>query len=296
MNSLSSPNIVIIDHRQLLRRAKSLFRKNRLHEAISILMKLKHHGYNNDEVNLLVARSYDKLAYLTSEAEYEDTALEKYEELIRYTGSRRYRKRAIKLRNSFSKRISSLNESEQKACNRAAEMKSNLPKSPKAWFMLGANFPVRKDPMFVINAYKNAVRLNEHYILAMFRIGYLYQYYLQDNETAKSFYLKMIKISPCEDTVEPEAVNVKTILEGCSELSDIYLQKGDMRKVISVYDHALKIFKAYSDISSLHDIKRITKNSCQAALSLENLPALKKHVISRFNIDLDFVLTELGIN
>jgi DNA polymerase III delta prime subunit len=106
----------------------------------------------------------------------------------------------------------------------------------------------------------------------------------------------MIKISPCEDTVEPEAVNVKTILEGCSELSDIYLQKGDMRKVISVYDHALKIYKAYSDISSFHDIKRITKNSCQAALSLENLPALKKHVISRFNIDLDFVLTELGIN
>jgi hypothetical protein len=53
--------------------------------------------------------------------------------------------------------------------------------------MLGANFPVRKDPMFVINAYKNAVRLNEHYILAMFRIGYLYQYYLQDNETAKAF-------------------------------------------------------------------------------------------------------------
>jgi len=296
MNSLNSPNIVIIDHRRLLRRAKSLFRKNRLHEAINILMKLKHHGYNNDEVNLLVARSYDKLAYLTSEVEYEDTALEKYEELIRYTGSRRYRKRAIKLRNSFSKRISSLNESEQKACSRAAEMKSSLPKSPKAWFMLGANFPVRKDPMFVINAYKNAVRLNENYILAMFRIGYLYQYYLQDNETAKSFYLRMIKITPCEDVVEPEAVNVKTILEGCNELSDIYLQKGDMKKVISVYDHALQIYKAYSDISSLHDIKRITKNSCHAALSLDNLLALKKHVISRFNIDIDSVLTELGIN
>ena len=296
MNSLNSPNIVIIDHRKLLRRAKSLFRKSRLHEAISILMKLKHHGYNNDEVNLLVARSYDKLAYLTSEAEYEDTALEKYEELIRYTGSRRYRKRAIKLRNSFSKRISSLNESEQKACSRAVEMKSSLPKSPKAWFMLGANFPVRKDPMFVINAYKNAVRLNENYILALFRIGYLYQYYLQDNETARSFYLKMIKIPPYEDVVEPEALNVKTILEGCNELSDIYLQKGDMKKVISVYDHALKIYKAYSDISSLHDIKRITKNSYHAALSLDNLPALKKHVISRFNIDIDSILTELGIN
>lgn len=295
MNSLNSINIVVIDHRKLLRRAKSLFRRNRLHEAINILMKLKHHGYNNNEVNLLIARSYDKLAYLTSETEYEDIALEKYEELIRYTGSRRYRKRAIKLRNSFSKRISSLNESEQKACNRAVEMKSNLPKSPKAWFMLGANFPVRKDPMFVINAYKNAVRLNENYILAIFRIGYLYQYYLQDIETAKSFYLRMIKIPPYEDIVEPEAVNVKTILEGCNELSDIYLQNGDMKKVISVYDHALNIYKTYTDITSLHDIKRITKNSCQASLSLDNFDSLKKHLLNRFRIDLDSVLIELGI-
>jgi len=296
MNSLNRPNIIIVDHRKLLKRAKSLFRKNRLHESISILMKLKHHGYNHDEVNLLIARAYDKLAYLTSEAEYEDIALEKYEEIIRYTGSRRYRKRAIKFRNSFSKRISLLNESEKKACSRADEMKSNLPKSPKSWFMLGANFPIRKDPMFVINAYKNAVRLNENYILALFRIGYLYHYYLRDVETAKSFYLKMIKIPPYEDVVEPEALNVKTILEACSELSEIYLQNGDMKKVISVYDHALKIYKAYSDISSLHDIKRITKNSCQAAISLDNLPALKKHVISSFNIDLDSVLSELGMN
>ncbi len=296
MNSLNSPNILVIDHRKLFRKAKSLFKKNRLHEAINILMKLKHHGYNHDEVNLLIARSYDKLAYLTSEAEYEDTALEKYEELIRYTGSRRYRKRAIKLRNSFSKRISSLSESEHKACSRAVEMKSNMPKSPKSWFMLGANFPVRKDPMFVINAYKNAARLNENYILALFRIGYLYQYYIQDSERAKSFYLRMIKIPPYEDVVEPEAVNVKTILEGCNELSEIYLQKGDMKKVISVYDHALSLFKTYSDITSLHDIKRITKNSCQASLSLDNMPALRKHVLSKFNINLDSLLSELGID
>lgn len=295
MNSLNNTNIVVIDHRKLLRRAKTLFRKNRLHESINILIKLKHHGYNNDDVNLLLARAYDRLAYLTSEAEYEDTALEKYEELIRYTGSRRYRKRAIKLRNSFTKRISSLNESEQKACSRAVEMKSHLPKSPKAWFMLGANFPIRKDPMFVINAYKNAVRLDKNYILALFRIGYLYHYYLQDPETSKGFYLRMIKIPPYEDSVEPEAINVKTILEGCNELSDIYLLSGDMKKVISVFDHALNIYKTYADLCSPHDIKRITKNCYQAALSLDNLPALKKHILSRFSIDLDSVLSELGI-
>jgi len=296
MNSLNNTNIVVIDHRKLLRRAKALFRKNRLHEAISILMKLKHHGFENDGVNLLIARSYDKLAYLTSEAEYEDTALEKYEEIIRYTGSRRYRRNAIKLRNSFSRRISSLSDSEKKACSRAAEMKTNVPASPKAWFMLGANFPVRKDPMFVINAYKNAVRLNENYILAMFRIAYLYQYYLQDIETAKSFYLRMIKIPPYEDTVEPKSLNIKTILEGCNELSDIYFQSGEMNKVISVFNHSLNIFKTYSDISSLHDIKRITKNSFHASLSLDNLTSLKKHILECFCIDLDIVLNEFGIN
>ncbi len=295
MNSIDSKCITVVDHRKLLRRAKFFFRKNRLHESINILMKLKHHGYDTDEVNLLIARSYDRLAYLTSEVEYEDTALEKYEELIRYTGSRRYRKRAVKLRNSFSKRISSLNESEMNACSRAVEMKSRLPRSPKAWFMLGANFPVRKDPMFVIEAYKNAVRLNENYILAIFRIAYLYHYYIQDLETAREFYLKLIKIPPYEDSVEPEAVNVKTILEGCNELSDIYFQRGDFKKVISVFDHALKLYRTYSDICSQHDIKRIAKNSYQAALSLDNLDSLKKHVMSRFNIDLDSELRELGI-
>lgn len=295
MNSLNNINVVVIDHRKLMRRARSLFRKNRLHESVTILMKLKHHGYNNDEVNLLLARAYDRLAYLTSEVEYEETALEKYDELIRYTGSRRYRKRATKLRNSFIKRISSLNESEQKACSRAEEMKSRLPKSPKSWFMLGANFPVRKDPMFVINAYKNAVSLNENYILALFRIGYLYHYYIQDPDTAKSYYLRMIKIPPYEDKVEPEALNVKTILEGCNELSDIYLQKGSMEKVISVFDHALNIYRTYSDICSPHDIKRIAKNCHQASLSLDNLTALKKHIHSRFSMDLDSFLSDLGI-
>lgn len=295
MNSLNNTNIIVIDHRKLLRRAKMLFRKNRLHESIAIIMKLKHHGYNNDEISLLLARAYDRLAYLTAEVEYEDTALEKYDELIRYTGSKRYRKRAIKLRNSLTKRVSSLSESEQRACSRAAEMKTRLPKSPKAWFMLGANFPVRKDPLFVINAYKNAVRLDEKYILALFRIGYLYHYYIQDVDTARSYYLRMIKIPPYEDRVEPEALNVKTILEGCNELSDIYLQSEEMKKVISVFDHALNIYRTYSDICSPHDIKRIAKNCYQASLSLDNLSALKKHVLSRFSMDLDLFLSDLGI-
>ncbi len=296
MNLFGKTDIIVTDHRQLLRKAKKLFRKNRLHESISILTKLKHHGFNTDEINLFIARAYDRLAFLTSEVEHEETAIEKYDEIIRYTGSRRYRKRAIKLRNRITDRISSLNESEKKACNRADEMMCNLPKSPKAWFMLGANFPVRKDPVFVINAYINAVKLNENYILALFRIGYLYHYYLKDPDTAAGFYLRLIKIPPYEDTIEPEAVNVKTLLEGCSELSDIYLQRNNMEKIISVFDHAMNIYRTYPDICSPHDIKRIIKNSHRAALSLDKLPALKKHVSSRYNIDLDMIFNELGIN
>jgi len=296
MNSYNSKNIKVVDHRKLLRKAKSLYRKNRLHETITILAKMKHHGYDNDEVNLLLARVYDRLAYLTSDAEYEDAALDRYEDIIKYSGSRKYRKRAGKLRDSFTKRISLLNENDRKARNRAVEMKDGHQKSPKAWFMLGSNFPIHKDPMFVINAYKNAVKLNDRYILALFRLGYLYHHKLNEPDTATGFYLRLIKIDPHEDTVEPEAINVKAIIEGCSELSDIYIQKKEMNKVISVFDHAVSIFRTYSDICTPHDLKRIIKNCYQASLSLDNLPALKKHVLNKHNIDLEMISSELGID
>ena len=85
--------------------------------------------------------------------------------------------------------------------------------SPKAWFMLGANFSVRKDPLFVINAFNNAIALNDKYISALFRLGYVYQYNMNDKNAALSLYLKVIKIPPYEDNIESESTNVKTILE-----------------------------------------------------------------------------------
>lgn len=295
MNLFDHRNSAIIEHKSSLRKAKRLYRKNRLHESISVLQELKHHGYNSDEINLLLARAYDRLAFLTSDAEYEDAAMDKYDDVIKYSGKRRYKKKAVRLRNSLSRRITSLNESERRACDKALEMSSRLPKSPKAWFMLAANFSVRKDPYFVINAYKNAVRLNENYILALYRIGYLYRHYIQDSETALQYFLRLIKIPPYEDTIEPEVVNIRAILDACNELSDIYIENNSLKKVISVFDHAMNIYRTYNDICAPHDIKKTVKNTYSAVLELDKLPALKKHVLNRYNMDMDILFDELGI-
>jgi len=296
MNLIKKHNIKVIDHRKLLSEAKKLYRKNRLHESISILQKLIHHGFGNDEVTLLLARNYDKLCFLTSEAEYEEAALVHYNELINHSQIKKYKKKALKLRKKLVDRITTPGEAEKKAWSKAEELAQNYPKSAKAWFMLAANFPVRKNPLFVIDAYKNALKLNENYILAIFRLAYLHQHYLQDTKTAISYYLKMIKIPPHRDTIEPEAVNVKTLIEGCTELSDIFIFMKNYKKVLSAFDYSVKLFKEYQDILSIHDLKRLIKNSCFAASNLGTLSQFKKHILKNYNIDIDNIIEELGIS
>ena len=295
MNVIKSHNNIGFNLRKNMRQAKSLIRKNRLHDALVILDKLKHHGYNDPELLLIIARVYDQLTFLTSEAEYEEMAMETYNEIIRYSSSRRYIKKAVKFQNLFVKRISSLDVNEFKAQLKAEELKNSKTMSPKAWFMLGANFSVRKDPLFVINAYNNAIQLNDKYIAALYRLGYIYQYNLDDKLSALSLYLRAIKISPYEDTIESESTNVKTILEACTEISEIYTSDENYAKVISVFDHAFKIFTAYGDICSLHNIKRIIRNAHSASKELNNFPALAKHVKKNFGYDFDSILEELRI-
>jgi len=278
-----------------MRQAKSFYRKNRLHESLLILTRLKHHGYNEPEVILLIAKVYDRLTFLTSEAEYEEMTMETYAEIIKYCGSKRYVKKAVKLQNQFVKRISAFNENEYKAQSKAEELKNNKTLSPKAWFMLGANFSVRKDPLFVINAYNNAILLNDKYISALYRLGYIYQYNLNDRISALSYYLKVIKIYPYEDTIESETTNVKTILEACTEISEIYSSDYNFKKVISVFDHAFKIYTAYGDICTIHSIKKIISNAYIASNELNNLSALKNHVKLNFGYDFDTILNELRI-
>jgi len=295
MNSIKNFNEIGLDYKQNIKQAKRLFRKNLLHDSLSILSKLKHHGYHDPELLLFMAKVCEKLTLLTSDIEFESMTIETYTEIIKYSNSRRYIKKADKLQKLFIKKISPDDEFAHKAQNKAKELKFNETKSPKAWFMLGANFSVRQDPHFVISAYKNAVKLNDKYISALYRLGYIHQYNLDDKTSALSYYLKAIKIAPHEDNIETESANVKIIIEACTEISVIYLSERKYSKVISAFDHAFKLFVLHSEICTLHSIKKIISNTYSASAKLNKIPALRKHLKINFGYELDALLDELGI-
>ena len=295
MNSIKNFNEIGLDYKQNIKQAKRLFRKNLLHDSLSVLSKLKHHGYNDPELFLFMAKVCEKLTLLTSDVEFENLTQEAYMEIINFSNNKRYIKKADKLHKLFIKKISHTDEDIIKAQSKARELKFSKTNSPKAWFMLGANFSVRQDPQFVITAYKNAVKLNDKYISALYRLGYIYQYNLNDKISALSYYLKAIKILPHEDNVESESTNIKILIEACTEISEIYLSERKYNKVISAFDHAFKLFVSYSDTCTLHSIKKIISNTFIASNKLGNIPALKKHVKINFGYELDELLNELGI-
>lgn len=287
------PNL--IDPSAAFRRASRLFRRNRLHEAETIILKLKHHGYNSHELELLLGRVYDKMSFLTSEIEYEVKAEESYNEIIDYCKKKRLVKRSKKLKQKMVERISLLDDNEHRAHHKADEFSRNEPRSPKAWFILGANFSAFKDPHFVIRTFEKAVSLHENYIQALFRIGYIYQHNLNDPDTAMKYYLRLIKIPPYEDTIDPESVNVRTILDACNELTEIYADMGKYEKILSVYDHVLKIYRTYTDICTPHNIKKTLAATRAAALKINRYPALLKYSRDNHRIDFEDILSELGM-
>ncbi len=284
------------DCRELFKRAGRLYKHNKLHEALELLLKLKHHGYDSPDYMLMLAKVYDRLAYITGESEYEDLALETYDDIINYSRSRRFRRKALKLQNRLAKKISRLNEDEYRAQSKAASMECDEPRSPKSWFMLGANFSVRKDPFFVINAYENAVKLNPNYIAALFRIGYIYHHNLEDSEKAMTFYHKIIRIAPYDDEVEPESVNVRTIIDTLGEMSQIYMKTRNFRKVISVFDHTMTFYNNYSAMCTMENIKGIIANANTASEKLGNNRALKKYVLENYGYNFDNLLNELRLS
>jgi tetratricopeptide (TPR) repeat protein len=295
MNSIKNFNEIGLDYKQNIKQAKRLYRKNLLHDCLSVISKLKRHGYNDPELLLLMAKVCEKLTLLTSDIEFESMTMEAYTEIINFSNNKRYIKKADKLQKLFIKKISHTDEDVIKAQSKAKELKLSKPKSPKAWFMLGANFSVRQDPQFVITAYSNAVKLHEKYISALYRLGYIHQYNLNDKRSALSYYLKAIKIQPHEDNIESESTNVKIIIEACTEISAIYLSEYKYNKVISAFDHAFKLFVLYSDICALQGIKKIISNTYSASKKLNNIPALKNHIKNNFGYDLDELLSELRI-
>ena len=277
------------------RRAKSLFRRNKLHESEKLILKMKHHGYDSNELELLLARVYDKMSFLTSEIEYEVKAEESYNEIINYCKKKKLVKRAARFKEKMLKRIACLDDSDHRAHSKADEFSRNEPQSPKSWFILGANFAAYKDPKFVINAFEKAVSLHENYIQALFRIGYIYQYNLNDAASAMKYYLRLIKIPPYEDTIEPESANVRTILDACNELTEIYSSMGKYEKILSVYDHVIKIYRTYTDICTPHNIKKTLTSTRSAALKLNRYPALIKYSRENHRVEFEELLAELGI-
>ncbi len=285
----------LLDASTGLRKARRLFRRNRLHESEQLILRLKHHGYNSHKIEFLLARVYDKISLLTSEIEYEIKAGESYNEIINYSSKKRLVKKAERLKEKMLKRISRLNDTEHRAHHKADQFIKKEPQSPKAWFILGANFSAFKDPHFVINAFENAVSLHKNYIQALFRIGYIYQFNLNDPGTAMKYYLRLIKIPPYEDPMEPESANVRTILDACNELTEIYASMDKYEKVLSVYDHVIKIYRTYNDICTPHNIKKTLTATRSAAVKLDRYRALLNYSRVNHHIEFEALLAELGI-
>ena len=235
------------------------------------------------------------MAFLTSEIEYEVKAKDSYNEIICYSKKKKLVKQALRLMKKMETRIALLDDSDHRAHHKADEFSKKEPQSPKAWFMLGANFSTYKDPKFVINAYENAVALHENYIQALSRIGYIYQYNLNDLKSAMRYYLRLIKIPPYMDTIEPENANLRTILEACNELTDIYSSMNKNEKILSVYDHAIKIYKTYSDICTPYNIKKTLFNTHQASSALNSYEALLRYSRDNYSVNLEEMLAQLGI-
>ena len=88
---------------------------------------------------------------------------------------------------------------------------------------------------------------------------------------------------------------MKIILEACTEIGKIYTSEEKYKKVISVFDHAFKMYMAYSDICTLQSIKKLINDAYIASVKLDKLHALEKHIRNHFGHDLDMMLDELCI-
>lgn len=285
----------ILNRKKILREARKYYKRNKLHLAEKVLLKLIHHGYRDPEVKYQLALTYDKLAYLTSESEFEDNAFELYDELINYSDKRKFRRKAGKSLNRLAKRTSELNENDHKAKEKAFELGTREPKSPKAWFILGANFSVRKDPFFVLDAYKNAIKLCPDYILAIYRAAYIYQYNLNDTDRALKYYLKLIKTDPLADGIETKGNNIKTIIEACGEISDIYIRKKDYSRVISIFDHAISFYLNYQDLVNVETMKKLLLNTITASKRIQKLESLNSYIKNNYNLEIKDLSLQLRI-
>lgn len=227
-------------NRAIYRSARTWYKKNKLHESVRALQYLLNRQYAPFKVKVLLARCYERLSFLLRDIEYEDLAREIYENIIT-TARRRRRRKVIREYNRLMNRIYELNDNEYRAFIKAHQLHMEQSPSPKKWLLLGSNFNIRKDVDFVINAYRNAIELDPNYIMALYRLGYVYQFNKGDEQSAIPYYIRLVKLDPADDHNESETTNARCILDGCNQLGRIYFHKKEYRKVIALFNQALRI-------------------------------------------------------
>ena len=288
-----------LSNKKLFSIAELLYKKNRYHESVNTLKNLISSGYTTPEVKFLLARSYDKLSSHLKDIDYDDLAQKTYEELLQLPLKRRIRSRVQMRYNRFINRISEFNVNDYKAVMKSIELSEDEKKSPKAWFMLGSNFNIRKDVDFVITTYKNALELDPSYMLALFRLGYIYQYNKNDELSALHYYVRLVKIDPDSDCNESETTNARCIMDACNQMSKIYYKRNKYRKIVAVLNRAIAIQNEYLPTSALTLVKNLIYLSDISASHL-NLKSrldsyLKKNYYLSFNYLLNRYCKELTV-
>jgi len=293
LNTISSIDVTAYyqqSPRKMFRQARSLFRKNRIHDAIAILKALLKQGHDPVSVQGMIAQCYDRLSFLTRDIECEDLAKLTYEKLLGMDLKRRQKRRIQKEYDRFINRIYELGEPDYKAFMKARQLRNREIKTPKAWMMLGSNFNIRKDVDFVINAYKNALELDPQYILALYKTGYVLQYNKQDADAALPYYVRVIKTDPESDENESLTTNARCILDACNQLGKLYYARGEYRKVVAVFNHALKTQAAYLPQGVLLSIRELIYLADHSSTQLNLKERLDGHLRAHFDLTLTLMV------
>ena len=256
---------------QLYRVARRMSRRNRLFDAVTVLRRiLGAEGKLKIRAMLLLARCYDRIGYLKGDADYDDLSLKTYRELLVLKMGRFRRKRILNEYGRVQERIRRFEDREYRAVEKAERLKRRKPKTPKAWFILGSNFNIRKDPAFVIDSYRNALAMDPAYIPALYRLGYIYETILRDIPRAREYYIRLVKLSPKDNVHDSEITGARCILDGCANLAGICHREGQHKKVMYLLTRAF-----YPDICAVLEpqeirlmVKELVKTAERSARAL----------------------------
>lgn len=276
-----------ISNKKVYKAAQKYYYRDYLDEAEYLLNTLINSGNAALEVKWLLAKVIDRIALMTDNEEYEDMAIKAYKELLNLNTKKRIHKKIQKEFNTVQERIHKYGEEEYKALEKASRLEKKTKLSPKSWFMLGSNFNIRKDPEFVINAYKNAINMDPKYMPALFRLGYIYQYTKDDDATALFYYIRLVKLNPEDDAYESETTNAKCILDACNNLVKIYYKQKEYKKVLYLLNRALTVQTKYLPPSMLSSVKQLILISREAAIELGNLYKLNIYLTNHYKTTLD---------